>query len=145
VKVLDLTDHVGPNAEVVTNEKGAKQSKVVVRLDLVPVLAEIAVGEILQHGAEKYGEENWRKISDPMEHLNHALIHARLFQAGDQSEGNPVGHLARATCRMLFALELEILRLRAGGKPREPFTWEDEVDGAVVNDTNRRTRGGVRE
>lgn len=139
MKVLELAKHVGPDAEVEVNEKGAGQSKVAARLDLMPALAELAVGEILQHGADRYGEESWRDIPDPQEHLNHALIHGKLFLAGDQSEGNPIEHLARCACRALFALEMEILRQQGGGEPREPFKWSGEVESEGSD------RGGSRD
>jgi hypothetical protein len=112
VKVLDLGKHVGADAPVVTNVVGAKQSEVAFRFDLMPPLAMFALGEILKTGADKYGEENWRGIANPAEHLNHALVHAYSFLAGDDSEGSPLEHLARAFCRTAFALELEIIRLR---------------------------------
>lgn len=109
MKVLNLGGAVGPDAKTVINEEGGKQSETAFRLDLVPPFAYLALGEVLALGAEKYGEENWRKIPDPREHLNHALIHAASYLARDTSEGDPLQHLARAFCRMAFALELAII------------------------------------
>ena len=92
---------VGPDAEVVTNEKGAHQSRVEYRLDLVPPLALLSVGQVLKEGAEKYGVDNWRGIA-PDEHINHALVHLYAFLAGDTQDD----HVTHAACRILFALDL---------------------------------------
>lgn len=90
---------VGPDAETVTNAKGAKQSAVPYRMDLVPPRALLDVARVLNDGAEKYGEWNWTGLSIA-DHLNHALVHIEAHLAGDRSDD----HLAHATCRLLFAL-----------------------------------------
>lgn len=87
--------------EVVTNAAGAKQCATAYRVDLLPPLATLAVGAVLQEGAEKYGEENWRGIP-VKENINHALIHLFAYLGGDKQEP----HLDHAACRILFALEL---------------------------------------
>ena len=126
MKALNIGTSVGPDAEVVVNEKGAGQSKMEFRFDLIPSMANFALAEILHHGAEKYGVDNWRDIPDPQEHLNHSLVHAYAWLHGDNSEGTPLDQLARAYTRMGFALEMEILRIKAGGKQREEYKWTGE-------------------
>jgi hypothetical protein len=94
---------VGPDAKVVTNAKGAKQSATLYRVDLTPPLAALAVAGVLAHGAEKYGEWNWLGI--PAEdHLNHAMIHAFAYLAGDGQDD----HLEHFACRALMALEIRL-------------------------------------
>jgi hypothetical protein len=57
------------------------------------------MAEVLDHGAKKYGANNWRLI--PVEdHLNHLLMHVYAFLAGDRSDD----HLSHALCRATFAL-----------------------------------------
>jgi hypothetical protein len=84
------------------NEKGGKQSKLAVRMDLLPMEALLSVGRVLDHGS-KYGEENWHKTT-VAENINHALMHLARFRAGEVGEPN----LSHAACRILFALWLQI-------------------------------------
>ena len=94
---------VGDGAPTVTNEAGGKQSHVPYRLDLSPALATLHVGGVLAEGAEKYGEDNWRSIP-VADHLNHALVHAYAWLAGDRSSD----HLGHFACRAMMALELHL-------------------------------------
>lgn len=132
MKTLALEQAVGPDAEVITNEAGAHQSHTPFRFDLIPPGALFAVAEILAHGAEKYSAENWRGITDPAVHANHALAHYYSWLCGDDSEGTPLAQLARAFCRTAFALEMEVLRLRAGGpqRPKMVYLSNDLTPGA---------------
>lgn len=93
---------VSKNEPIVTNDQGGKQSKSLYRLDLVPPLALLKVGEELSKGLEHYPPDNWKLISIE-DHLNHALIHLYAWIAGDKSDD----HLSHATCRLLFATDLE--------------------------------------
>lgn len=96
---------VGPDAPIVTNAAGAKQSASPARLDLIPMRALLRVGAILQEGAAKYGETNWRGI--PVnDHLNHALVHIAAFLAGDTQDD----HVGHACCRLQMALEKHLER-----------------------------------
>lgn len=85
-----------------TTDQGGKQAKIEYRADLVPPLAMLRAAGILKMGADRYGEGNWKKISIPS-HLNHAISHLFLYLSGDQVED----HLAHATCRLMFALDLK--------------------------------------
>jgi hypothetical protein len=95
---------VGPDAPIVTNEQGGKQSKVQGRFDLLPPLALIGVAKVLGEGATKYGEDNWRLIK-ANSHINHAICHLLAFLAHDTQDA----HLEHASCRILMALEMHIL------------------------------------
>ena len=95
---------VGPDAPTAVNDRGGRQSDTPYRADLLPPLATLAVAAVLKPGAEKYGVNNWHKI--PVEdHLNHALVHVFAWLSGDRQDG----HLEHAACRVLMALELNIL------------------------------------
>lgn len=91
---------VGPDAPTSVNEQGGRQSEAFYRCDLLPAAATLHIAGILKGGAEKYGENNWRKIS-VKENLNHALTHIFALLAGDPQDD----HLGHAACRMLMALE----------------------------------------
>jgi hypothetical protein len=96
----ETIEGVGPDAPIVANEKGARQSASPFRCDLLPPKAVLAVAKVLKYGADKYGDNNWRGI--PLkDHLNHALTHLLAFQAGDTQDA----HLEHAACRLLMALE----------------------------------------
>ena len=88
--------------ETHVNESGGKQTKLPVRLDLVPSEVLLDVGEVLAEGASKYGEWNWLNIKTD-DHINHALTHALRYLSGDRTEA----HLTHAICRLMFAAYLE--------------------------------------
>lgn len=94
---------VGPDAPIITNARGGKQSHILYRLDLLPALATLAVARVLYHGAAKYGDDNWRSIST-REHLNHLLLHVLAWLAGDRQDD----HLDHMACRALMALEIHL-------------------------------------
>lgn len=94
---------VGPNQEMTVNESGGKQSAIPYRCDLLPARASLGVAHILHEGAEKYGDDNWRKIG-VNDHLNHAITHLFARLSGDRQDD----HLGHAATRLLMALELEL-------------------------------------
>lgn len=73
---------------------------------LLPLASLEPVVRVLEHGAEKYGRENWRELPDfERRYLAAALRHLAAFQAGeiiDRDSGMP--HLAHATCNLVFLL-----------------------------------------
>ena len=93
---------VGPDAEIVTNDRGAMQSKVNHRLDLIPADAVFRMGETLKIGAERYAEWNWTGIPTT-DHINHALIHLYAWLAGDTQDD----HLGHAITRIAFAIHTD--------------------------------------
>lgn len=94
---------VGPDVPIITNERGGSQSKVPVRFDLIDGLALFEMAKVLHTGAEKYGPNNWRKI-DVEDHLNHLIMHAYAYLAGDRSDD----HLSHIMCRAMFAQGVEL-------------------------------------
>lgn len=95
---------VGKDEPTVVNEQGGKQSKVHYRFDLADPKAMFAMCKVLKEGADKYGDdENWRRI--PInDHLNHLIIHAYAYLAGDRQDD----HLSHIMCRALFAQGVEL-------------------------------------
>jgi hypothetical protein len=86
---------VGPDAPIVENERGGKQSKTAYRFDLVDASASLHLARIFDYGAKRYAPDNWRKIS-VKDHINHALLHINLYLAGDTQDD----HLGHAMWRM---------------------------------------------
>lgn len=103
--VSNIIEGVGPDAPMVTNDQGGKQSQTLYRFDLVDPVAMFEMCRVLQKGAEKYGEDNWRQIP-VRDHLNHLLIHVYAYLAGDTQDD----HLSHALCRAMFAVALELER-----------------------------------
>ena len=99
---MDLIEGVGPDTPTVVNDHGGKQSQVLYRFDLVDPFAMFKMCRVLQKGAEKYGEENWRQIP-VRDHLNHLLIHVYAYLAGDTQDD----HLTHALCRAMFAVAVD--------------------------------------
>lgn len=112
---------VGPDAPVVQNARGARQSAAPTMLnDAFPWLGAIEVGKVIQKGIPRYGKDNWRGI-DSDEHLHHAMIHLAAYFAGDRTDH----HAAHAACRALMALDQimdperneRLFKLRPGDPP----------------------------
>ena len=104
-----LGDIVSRDAPTTTNEQGGSQSLIPVRFDLIDGKALFEMAKVLHEGAEKYGVDNWRKI--PVEdHLNHLIMHAYAYLAGDQTDE----HLSHCMCRATFAQAVHITNQEAG-------------------------------
>lgn len=98
-----LSEIVSPDAPTTVNEKGGGQSYVPVRFDLIDGPALFEMAKVLHHGAEKYGENNWRLIDVP-DHLNHLIMHAYAYLSGDETDD----HLSHILCRAMFALGVKL-------------------------------------
>lgn len=95
----DISEIASPDAATHTNEKGGSQSDIPVRFDLIDAKAMFEMAKVLDHGAKKYGADNWRLI-DVDDHLNHLLMHTFAYLAGDKTDD----HLSHILCRATFAL-----------------------------------------
>ena len=96
---------VEPDAPVVENKNGGKQSDTPYGFHLVPTSAIFDAAKVLKYGADKYSESfehrNYTKIPS-VDHLNHALQHIYAHLAGDQQDD----HLGHALVRMMFAYDV---------------------------------------
>jgi hypothetical protein len=88
--VVDLVN-VGPDAPIVENERGGKQSHVAYRYDLIPPEILMVLARIYDYGAQRYEPDNWKKISTE-DHLNHVMVHLVAYRAGDRSDDH-LGHM----------------------------------------------------
>ncbi len=98
-----IKDVTAKDIETHTNEKGGSQSHIPVRFDLADGNAMFAMCAVLHEGAEKYGANNWRKI-DIDAHLNHLIMHAYAYLAGDRTDE----HLSHIMCRAMFAQGVDL-------------------------------------
>lgn len=97
-----IIEGAGKDQPIIFNERGGGQSDIPYRFDLISGLAMAEMAKVLKDGAEKYGENNWMRISIDS-HLNHALMHIFAHLAGDTSDD----HLSHMLCRATFAVHLQ--------------------------------------
>jgi hypothetical protein len=104
ISMMDLTEGLSATNEdgVITNERGAKQTDIGARFDLLPMKALASIARVLDEGCKKYGVENWKELSID-EINNHTLMHLIDYQEYRMFED-----LEHAACRILMALELAI-------------------------------------
>lgn len=90
--------------ELVThvNEKGGRQSLIKVAYVLLDSYAMNQMAQVLWHGSQKYGIDNWRLIP-AKDHVNHAMNHIFLWLENDKTES----HLVNAFTRLMFAVAME--------------------------------------
>lgn len=104
--INQVVEGVSKDEPVEVNERGGARSRSLYRTDLVDPIAMLEMSKVLKEGADKYGKygvENWRRI--PVhEHLNHMIIHAYAYLAGDTSDE----HLSHIMCRAMFAQAVEL-------------------------------------
>jgi hypothetical protein len=87
-------------------------------LHLLPPDGVEAVGEVLQHGAKKYGERNWEKGMDWSRCYGAALRHLFAWWMGnDRDEESGLPHLAHAACCVLFLLSYALRKTGTDDRP----------------------------
>lgn len=102
--MVDSIQGVGPDAPIITNAQGAKQSRLDYAFEEVDGPAFFGLARVLDYGAKKYGPGNWRGIPE-RDHLRHVIAHAYLRLMGDESDDH-IGHMqCRAHMAMAKALE----------------------------------------
>lgn len=76
---------------------------------LMPVTALETVNRVLMHGAQKYGDGNWRNVENAEQrYFNAAMRHMQAWlnnEETDPESGLP--HLAYAVCSLMFLVEKE--------------------------------------
>ena len=96
---------VEPDAPVITNDNGGRQSDTPYGFHLLPISALFDAAKVAKYGADKYGEtfdqRNYTKIP-ALDHLNHAIQHIYAFLAGDTQDD----HLGHAIVRLMFAYDV---------------------------------------
>jgi hypothetical protein len=94
----------------IAEELGKKFDSEKPRTYLLPPKALLAVSEVLTIGAQKYDEENWRKLENLQNRYTGASLR-HIFSHMDGEALDPEtgsSHLAHAICCLLFKLEIEI-------------------------------------
>lgn len=91
-------------------EYGKKFDEEKPRMHLLPSKSMFEVANVLTFGAQKYDEENWRKLENLQDRyssgaLRHIFAH---IDGSELDEESGFSHLAHAICCLLFKLEIEL-------------------------------------
>ncbi|MHC4648173.1 MAG: dATP/dGTP diphosphohydrolase domain-containing protein [Planctomycetota bacterium] len=91
------------------NKEGKKYDENKLRWDLVPFEAIEKIVEIITHGQEKYGENNWKELENPMDRYFAALMrHLVAWKKGERiDKDSGLSHLAHAGCNIFFLMWFE--------------------------------------
>jgi hypothetical protein len=99
-------NHFVKSEDIVTD--GLKHDGGKLRLDLVPAELIEAVGAVLTHGAEKYGENSWQKV-EPKRYRAALMRHLCKWLKNpfgkDEDSGLP--HLWHIACNVAFLIVLD--------------------------------------
>lgn len=101
---------------------GRKDDDTKPRWDLVPYDAMQEVVTVLEHGAKKYGDENWRNVANPKRrYFAAALRHLTAWWMGEARDADTgASHLAHAVCCFMFLIAIGKARAEARrGIPEE--------------------------
>lgn len=90
--------------------EGKKFDSAKPKMYLLPPKAIVEVSKVLTFGAEKYDEENWRKLDNLQNrYTGGALRHLFAHLDGELKDPETgYSHLAHAMCCLLFKLEIEL-------------------------------------
>lgn len=102
---VNVINGVSPDAPVIVNESGGKQSHTPYAFHMLPLSAVFGAAEVCGYGAKKYGEtlNNRNYVKIPTEdHINHAIQHLYAYLAGDKQDD----HLGHAIVRCMFAYDV---------------------------------------
>lgn len=78
--------------------------------NLLPWLAQTEVVKVLTFGAQKYDDDNWRKVPNPKKrYLAAAFRHMVAWATGEKLDPESgLHHLAHAICCLMFLLEKDV-------------------------------------
>jgi hypothetical protein len=106
-EAMTHTDHDQPPYQPQAPASGTtrKDDQGKLRLDLLPTEALEEVAAVLQHGAAKYGEHNWRLGTSWRRLIAAALRHIFAWlRTEDTDPESSLPHLAHAACSLLFLM-----------------------------------------
>lgn len=94
--------------EQMKEEQGIKHDQEKVRLDLIPAECIMALGQVLTHGAKKYGDNNWKnglKLTRIAGALLRHWFQSCLGEKNDKESGLP--HTWHVLCNAMFIVWME--------------------------------------
>ena len=79
------------------------------RMALLSTYALIETAKVLNYGAQKYGDDNWRGGISARRLISAALRHILAFNDGEDNDPETgLSHLAHAMCMLMFELESSV-------------------------------------
>ena len=87
----------------------AKKDKGKLRMDLIPPEALEGIAEVLTFGAEKYGENSWRKV-EKERYIAALLRHYAAYMHDHKSvdEESGILHIKHLLCNAVFLMCMEV-------------------------------------
>jgi len=91
-------------------QQGVKHDQQKRRFSLFPTRTLYAVVDVLEYGARKYEEENWRKVPDSRKrYYDASMRHINDWWMGETHDPESgLHHLAHAMCCLVFLLTVEL-------------------------------------
>lgn len=78
------------------------------RTDLLPAGALLEVARVLEHGAKKYGDNNWRNVQPRSRYIGALLRHLFAWMEGEKlDKESGLNHVYHAACCALFLAQWE--------------------------------------
>ena len=114
---MEIIKGCSPDAPIIENEKGGRQSKTEYGFNLIDTDAILSLAQVLQYGASRYARDNWRKIPSE-EHFNHMMIHYYAWLKGR--------HTGRSSLAHFFAGRMMFMRQESGEG------WMNEIEIKIV-------------
>jgi hypothetical protein len=112
--LLDFTlnKHRYPNDAKSNTESAKKMDSGKPRVELVSATAMIEIAKVLEFGARKYGDHNWRKGMPWSKVLGSTLRHIFAFMSGEDIDSDSgCSHLSCAMCEIMFLVEYQKLNV----------------------------------
>lgn len=108
---MALKDDTGKAQDAIHSSRaavGKKDDAGKARWRLFPWTAAKIVLNVLEHGAKKYGEDNWKLVQDgERRYVDAAMRHLVAHISGEEmDEESGLPHLAHAACSVLFAIHM---------------------------------------
>lgn len=119
------------------------------KMHLLPPKAITEVAKVLTFGAQKYDEENWRKLDNlQARYSSGALRHIFAHLDGESLDPESgLSHLAHAICCLVFKLEIELEESQKA-EAREHIRYEPPARSGYVSPNEwsvaYNKEGGVR-
>lgn len=116
------------------------------KMHLLPPKAITEVSKVLTFGADKYDEENWRRLDNlQARYSSSALRHIFAHLDGEQLDPESgVSHIAHAICCLMFKLEVELETKEK--KAREPVRNESaKGDGFTSKNASSDQKRSMRD
>jgi len=86
---------------------GVKYDEGKPRVSLIPPRVILRLAEVFEHGAEKYGEGNWKEGLDPVRLYDAGQRHQLAWLDGERTDESGYPHLAHALWNIAVMLELD--------------------------------------